>query len=161
MFKDREQGAGGGETEREKAKVCVKGESSWLLPRPLRVPGPPCWQTAHNICLQSPLWPRRKGLHTARSRKGDWSGGGEGAGWARRRLEDAWPSGGTRAERGLREPGCPTTSASSFWVRKMRGNGCPIGLCADALSSLESTSIAPKAAERAQKEGGLLLGLGL
>lgn len=90
-----------------------------------------------------------------------WRWGLEGGGRARRRLEEAWPSGGTRAERGLREPGCPATSASFFWVRKTRGNRCPIGLCADALSSLENTSIAPKAAERAQKEGGLLLELGL
>lgn len=37
------------------------------------------------------------------------------------------------------------------------GYGCPFGLCADAISSLEGTSIAPKAAERAQGEGGLLL----
>lgn len=49
----------------------MKGESRWLLPRPLCVPRPPCWQTTHNVCLQSPLWSRRKGQHTATGRKGD------------------------------------------------------------------------------------------
>lgn len=69
-FKDRDQG----ESEREKAKVGVKGESRWLLPRPLCVPRPPCWQTTYNVCLQSPLWSRRKGQYTATGRKGDCGG---------------------------------------------------------------------------------------
>ena len=97
-----------GETEREKAKVCVKGERSWPLPRPSVYPGPPCWQTAHNVCLESLCGPEGRAGTQLRAGKetGDMGGGG-----GQKRP-------GHQGEPGQGEDpggsGCPATSPSSW-----------------------------------------------
>lgn len=144
-----------GESEREKAKVCVKGESRWLLPHPLCVPRPPCWQTTYNVCLQSPLWSRRKGQHTATGRKGlcvcVW-GGVPGEDWHLGEARVGWGS----------RPSSPGRSRGSHLClllllgHKKWVYAWPTGLCADAISSLGSRPTAPRASESPQSGGDLL-----
>lgn len=141
-FKDRNQG----ESEREKAKVGVKGESRWLLPHPLCVPRPPCWQTTHNVCLQSPLWSQ----HTATGRKGECGG----KAW---RCLASGESQGRKRTVGHQPLGCPGVATS--WVKKQWVYDVQLA-CVLMLSALWVVNPLPPGLQKAIRVEGICCSFG-